>query len=77
MAVGPGATALTVMSRPRSSLARMRVSASTAALDAVYALSAGGASRTTCEDTLTIAPPPRTRRAACWLTTNVPRTLTR
>ena len=34
VAVGPGATALTVMSRPRSSLARMRVSASTAALDA-------------------------------------------
>jgi hypothetical protein len=55
----------------------MRVTASTAALDAVYALSAGGASRTTCEDTLTIEPPPRTRRAACWSTTTVPRTLTR
>ncbi len=77
MAVGPGATALTVMSRPRNSFARMRVSASTAALDAAYALSAGGATRTMLDDTLTIEPPPRTRRAACWSTTNVPRTLTR
>ena len=77
VAVGPGATALTVMSRPRNSLARMRVSTSTAALDAAYALSSGGATRTMLVDTLTIEPPSRTRRAACWLTTKLPRTLTR
>jgi hypothetical protein len=37
VAVGPGATVLTVMSRPRSSLARMGLIASTAALLAAYA----------------------------------------
>ena len=65
VAVGPGATALTVTSRPRSSLARMRVSTSTAALDDAYALSSGGATRTMLVEMFTIEPPPRTRRAAC------------
>jgi hypothetical protein len=55
----------------------MRVSTSTAALDAAYALSSGGATRTMLVDMLTIEPPSRTRRAACWLTTKLPRTLTR
>jgi hypothetical protein len=37
VATGPGATALTVMSRPASSLASTRLIASTAPLDAEYA----------------------------------------
>src|SRR5690606_26717152 len=38
VAVGPGATALTVIERPRSSFERIAVSASTAALVAAYTL---------------------------------------
>ena len=77
MAVGPGATALTVMSRPRSSCARMKVIASTAALLAAYPVYVGSTRPSTEDEKLTIAPPGRTRRAACWSTTKVPRMLVR
>src|SRR5690606_34397902 len=61
VAVGPGATALTVMSRPRSSRARIRVRDSTAPLEAAYAPYVGICRRVTDVEKLMIAPPLRTR----------------
>ncbi|XP_039793523.1 uncharacterized protein LOC120659437 [Panicum virgatum] len=58
VAVGPGATQLAVMRVPLSSLAIVRTSASTAALDAVYAPYPGGRLPTTDDVTATIRPPP-------------------
>src|SRR3954468_16236077 len=60
VAVGPGATALTVMSRPRSSRARIAVRVSTAALLAAYPAYDGKRSSVTELEKLMIAPPLRT-----------------
>ena len=69
VATGPGATALTVISRPRSSLASVWTSDSTAALDALYAPYLGNDFATSLLEKAMIRPPRVMRRALSAITT--------
>ena len=64
---------MTVMLRPRNSLARTWTSPSTPALEAMYGPYVGNDLAMTLEENMMMRPPAEVWRAACARTTNEPR----